>query len=118
MVNVGLNQKCLDFLIVNQTLKASKIIFCGVFLFFPAFNLDFFTDVLDMSYLLQSFNTNPFLNKFKKLNQALTDVVQDYSLVSFSTLYVEVSLQQLFYLFFSILLNYMTARFDHLYAFR
>ncbi|XP_065057907.1 GPN-loop GTPase 2-like isoform X2 [Rhopilema esculentum] len=53
------------------------------------FNLDFFTDVLDLSYLVEMFDKDPFLKKYKKLNKALTDVIEDYGLVSFSALCIE-----------------------------
>ncbi|XP_071820033.1 GPN-loop GTPase 2-like [Apostichopus japonicus] len=54
-----------------------------------AFNLDFYTEVLDLSYLVDHLADDPFLKKFKKLNEAITGVVQDYSLVSFSTLNIK-----------------------------
>jgi len=53
------------------------------------FSLDFFTDVLDLSYLLETFAKDPILKKYHKLNKAITDVVQDYGLVSFSVLCIE-----------------------------
>eukprot|EP00794_Sanderia_malayensis_P000159 gene159-771_t len=53
------------------------------------FNLEFFTDVLDMSYLVEMFEKDPFMKRFKKLNKALTNVIQDYGLVSFTTLCIE-----------------------------
>ena len=61
-------------------------------LFFLAFSLDFFTDVLDLSYLLETFEKDPIMKKYHKLNKAITDVIQDYGLVSFSVLCVEVAL--------------------------
>ena len=61
-------------------------------LLFLAFSLDFFTDVLDLSYLLETFAKDPILKKYHKLNKAITDVVQDYGLVSFSVLCIEVIL--------------------------
>eukprot|EP00112_Aurelia_sp_Birch-Aquarium-sp1_P001554 Seg1167.11 transcript_id=Seg1167.11/GoldUCD/mRNA.D3Y31 product="GPN-loop GTPase 2" protein_id=Seg1167.11/GoldUCD/D3Y31 len=53
------------------------------------FNIEFFTDVLDLSYLLEIFEKDPFFKKYQKLNKALTDVIQDYGLVSFTALCVE-----------------------------
>lgn len=47
------------------------------------FNLDFYTDVLDLDYLLQLLDDGPFTKRFKKLNKALVELIQDYSLVSF-----------------------------------
>ncbi|KAJ8027243.1 GPN-loop GTPase 2 [Holothuria leucospilota] len=54
-----------------------------------AFNLDFYTEVLDLSFLTDHLAEDPFLKKFKKLNEVITGVVQDYSLVSFSTLNIK-----------------------------
>lgn len=47
------------------------------------FSLDFYTDVLDLEYLLRLLDDGPFTKRFKKLNAALVELVQDYSLVSF-----------------------------------
>ncbi|XP_071800903.1 GPN-loop GTPase 2-like [Asterias amurensis] len=54
-----------------------------------AFNLDFYTEVLDLQYLLQYMEGDQFLKKYKKLNEALIGLVQDYSLVSFVTLNIQ-----------------------------
>ena len=56
-----------------------------------AFGLDFYTDVLDLRYLLEHLSSNPFFAKYKKLNEALVGLVEDYSLVTFVPLNVEVS---------------------------
>ena len=56
-----------------------------------AFNLDYFTEVLDLSYLLEHLPDSPFFRKYKKLNAALIGLVEDYSLVSFVPLSVQVS---------------------------
>lgn len=47
------------------------------------FNLDFYTDVLDLEYLLELLDDGPFTKKFKKLNAAIVGLIQDYSLVAF-----------------------------------
>lgn len=47
------------------------------------FGLDFYTDVLDLEYLLEMLDDGPFTKKFKKLNAAVVGLIQDYSLVSF-----------------------------------
>ncbi|CAH1119682.1 unnamed protein product [Phaedon cochleariae] len=47
------------------------------------FGLDFYTDVLDLDYLLGLLDDGPFTKKFKKLNAALVGLIQDYSLVGF-----------------------------------
>ncbi|KAG0152545.1 hypothetical protein CROQUDRAFT_55919 [Cronartium quercuum f. sp. fusiforme G11] len=51
-------------------------------------NLDFYTDVQDLSYLLPILDqqTTP---KFSKLNRAMIDLIEDFNLVGFETLYVE-----------------------------
>ncbi|XP_011868633.1 PREDICTED: GPN-loop GTPase 2 isoform X2 [Vollenhovia emeryi] len=48
-----------------------------------AFNTDFYTEVLDLKYLLEQLDENPFTAKYKKLNAALVSIIEDYSLVSF-----------------------------------
>lgn len=55
-----------------------------------AFNLDFYTDVLDLNFLLDHIKDNPFTQKYKKLNEALVGLVEDYGLVSFKTLDIQV----------------------------
>ncbi|XP_078733518.1 GPN-loop GTPase 2 [Lampetra fluviatilis] len=54
-----------------------------------AFNLDFYTEVMDMSYLLQYLADDPFFRKYKKLNEGLIEMVESYSLVSFVPLNVQ-----------------------------
>lgn len=54
-----------------------------------AFNPDFYTDVLDLNYLLGMLQDDPWLQKYKKLNEALVGIVEDYSLVTFNPLSVE-----------------------------
>lgn len=56
------------------------------------FNLDFYTEVQDLSYLLPSLESeSPALrnNKFGRLNQAIADLVEQFGLVSFEVLAVE-----------------------------
>ncbi|KAL0124240.1 hypothetical protein PUN28_006233 [Cardiocondyla obscurior] len=48
-----------------------------------AFNMDFYTEVLDLNYLLEQLDESPFTAKYKKLNTALVSIIEDYSLVSF-----------------------------------
>lgn len=50
------------------------------------FGIDFYTEVLDLSYLLESLDENPITRRYKKLNIALVSLVEDYSLVSFMPL--------------------------------
>lgn len=47
------------------------------------FGLDFYTDVLDLNYLLEMLDDGPLTKRFKKLNAALVSLIEDYSLVSF-----------------------------------
>ncbi|XP_059161678.1 GPN-loop GTPase 2-like isoform X2 [Physella acuta] len=54
-----------------------------------AFNPDYYTDVLDLHYLLDHLQDDPLLHKYKKLNEALVGIVEDYSLVTFVPLSVE-----------------------------
>ncbi|KAF8556824.1 cytoplasmic protein [Imleria badia] len=51
------------------------------------FNLDFYTEVQDLSYLENALNTTS--PRFTALNMALISVIEDYSLVGFETLAVE-----------------------------
>ncbi|XP_063238282.1 GPN-loop GTPase 2 [Bacillus rossius redtenbacheri] len=52
------------------------------------FGLDFYTEVLDLGYLLEALDDDPRTSRFKKLNVALVSLVEDYSLVSFHPLSV------------------------------
>ncbi|XP_048356078.1 GPN-loop GTPase 2 isoform X1 [Sphaerodactylus townsendi] len=54
-----------------------------------AFNLDYYTEVLDLSYLLDHLASDPFFKNYHRLNQKLVEVVEDYSLVSFVPLNVQ-----------------------------
>jgi len=47
------------------------------------FNLDYYTEVLDLNYLLDTFPEDNFTKKYKQLNEALTGLINDYSLVNF-----------------------------------
>ncbi len=53
------------------------------------FNLDFYTEVMDLKYLHQYLDssTSP---KFAKLNKAICDLIEDFSLVSFVPLNIQV----------------------------
>ncbi|CAN0905703.1 GPN-loop GTPase QQT1 [Linum grandiflorum] len=54
-----------------------------------AFNLDFYTDVQDLSYLQHHLEQDPRAAKYRKLTKELCEVVQDYSLVDFTTLDIQ-----------------------------
>lgn len=50
------------------------------------FSLDYYTDVLDLKYLLEVLDDTPSLKRYKKLNAAICSMVEDYALVSFHLL--------------------------------
>lgn len=47
------------------------------------FGIDFYTEVLDLNYLLDCLDSDNFMNKYRKLNSAFVSIIEDYSLVSF-----------------------------------
>ena len=53
------------------------------------FNLDFYTNVLDLGYLCECLDEDLILKKFKKLNEKICDVVGDFSLLSFLPLNIQ-----------------------------
>jgi len=53
------------------------------------FSLDYYTEVLDLEYLLDTFPEDNFTKKYKALNSALTGLVSAYSLVNFIPLTVK-----------------------------
>ena len=59
-----------------------------------AFGLDYYTEVLDLGYLLEHLSDDPFFRRYKRMNEALIGLVQDYSLVSFIPLNVQVHFNQ------------------------
>ena len=56
----------------------------------PAFSLEYYTEVLDLSLLLDHLSDDPLFARYRSLNEALVGLVEDYSLVSFCTLDVQV----------------------------
>ena len=52
------------------------------------FNLDFYTEVQDLSYLENALSATA--TRFKELNLAICELVEDFGLVGFETLAVEV----------------------------
>jgi GTPase SAR1 family protein len=54
-----------------------------------AFNLDFYTDVQDLSYLEHHLSQDPRSAKYRKLTKELCSVIEDYSLVNFTTLDIQ-----------------------------
>jgi len=53
------------------------------------FNLEFYTDVLDLSYLVDKLSEDRYTSKYKALNEAICGLVEQYSLVNFHTLAIE-----------------------------
>ncbi|WVQ81630.1 hypothetical protein IAT38_003754 [Cryptococcus sp. DSM 104549] len=53
------------------------------------FDLSYYTEVQDMSYLLHKLNEEPRAAKFGKLNEAMVELVEGFGLVGFETLAVE-----------------------------
>lgn len=51
-----------------------------------AFGMDFYTEVLDLQYLLEALDAAPGMGKYKKLNAAIVSMIESYSLVSFHLL--------------------------------
>ncbi|KAH3762471.1 ATP binding protein [Pelomyxa schiedti] len=54
-----------------------------------AFDLEFYTDAMDLEHLKELLDADTFGSKFKKLNAALCELVSDFNLVSFATLDVQ-----------------------------
>jgi hypothetical protein len=50
------------------------------------FNLDFYTEVLDLTFLVDALDSKPEFKKYKKLNEAIVSMVEDYGLVTFQPL--------------------------------
>ncbi|KAJ3684717.1 hypothetical protein LUZ61_013881 [Rhynchospora tenuis] len=54
-----------------------------------AFNLEYYTDVEDLSYLQHHLDQDPRSAKYRKLTKELCNVIEDYNLVNFSTLDIQ-----------------------------
>ncbi|KAL6553739.1 GPN-loop GTPase qqt1 [Orobanche minor] len=54
-----------------------------------AFNLDFYTDAQDLSYLQYHLDQDPRYAKYRKLTKELCEVIENFSLVNFSTLDIQ-----------------------------
>lgn len=55
-----------------------------------AFNLDYYTEVQDLSYLLPFLERDQRTQRFGELNRVICDLVEEFGLVGFETLAVEV----------------------------
>ena len=73
---------------------------CANQFLFLAFNLDYYTEVLDLSYLLDHLASDPFFRHYRQLNEKLVQLIEDYSLVSFIPLNIQV--QAYFFFFLSL----------------
>ncbi|KAI9229028.1 MAG: hypothetical protein DHS80DRAFT_27068 [Piptocephalis tieghemiana] len=51
-----------------------------------AFNLDYYTEVQNLSYLADRLDEDPMAGRFPELNRALCELVEDYSLVGYELL--------------------------------
>ncbi|KAF7136261.1 hypothetical protein RHSIM_Rhsim08G0093300 [Rhododendron simsii] len=52
-----------------------------------AFNLEFYTDVEDLSYLQHDLDQDPRSAKYRKMTKELCEVIENYGLISFSAFY-------------------------------
>ena len=87
------------FCLIKLTFDSAinKVINCHCI--YTAFGLDFYTEVMDLSYLTEHIPDSPFFRKYKKLNEALIGLVEDYSLVSFIPLNVQVKIHVSLFLY-------------------
>lgn len=53
------------------------------------FGLEFFSDVLDLNYLLEHLESDPFAGRFSKLNRGICELIENYNQVAFSTLNIQ-----------------------------
>ncbi|KAK2719023.1 GPN-loop GTPase 2-like [Artemia franciscana] len=53
------------------------------------FGLEFYTEVLDLNYLISALDDDPFTEKYNKLTAKIVDVLESYSYVSFLPLSVD-----------------------------
>ncbi len=53
--------------------------------------MDFYTEVKDLDYLVPLLEADVRTKRFSSLNRIVCDIVEDFGLVSFETLAVEVS---------------------------
>eukprot|EP01105_Mastigella_eilhardi_P002704 TRINITY_DN1346_c0_g1_i2.p1 TRINITY_DN1346_c0_g1~~TRINITY_DN1346_c0_g1_i2.p1 ORF type:complete len:209 (-),score=67.38 TRINITY_DN1346_c0_g1_i2:49-675(-) len=70
---------------VNVFSKIDLLSQCGPL----AFDLEFYTDVLDLTFMQRELDRDGFTSRYRKLNAAICDLVSDFSLVSFATLDIQ-----------------------------
>lgn len=73
------------YLSLNVGLRADSTILVS-----KAFNLDYYTEVQDLQQLVPLLEADPRTRKFSELNRVVCELVEDFGLVSFETLCVEV----------------------------
>lgn len=78
MLNLGLPH-------LNVLSKVDKIERYGK----TRFNLEFYCEVMDLNYLLETELENPFHKKYRELSKAIIGVIEDYSLVHFVPLNIQ-----------------------------
>jgi len=54
-----------------------------------AFNLDYYTEVMDLEYLVEHISSDPAMAKYKKLTAGLCEVIEDFGLVRFLPMAVD-----------------------------
>jgi len=54
-----------------------------------AYDLEYFTDVQNLNYLNTQLDSEPGGEKFAKLNKIICGIIEDFSLVSFTTLNIQ-----------------------------
>ena len=85
----------MDFPFLNVLTKIDLLAEYGTLRTIPsfqaniAFKLDFYAQVQDLSYLLGHLNESPRTKRFRALNEAICELIEDFGLVSFETLAVE-----------------------------
>ena len=80
----------IDLLKDETNLRISSLPLFNFNLTILAFKLSYYTDVQDLSYLLEQLNEGPSGTRFKALNSAVCELVEDFGLVHFEPLYIEV----------------------------
>jgi hypothetical protein len=50
------------------------------------FSLQYYSDAVNLEYIIRYLNSDPFSHRFTELNKALCEMIEDYSLVSFQPL--------------------------------
>ncbi len=65
------------------------------------FNLDYYTEVLDLDYILDCFPEDNFTKKYRALNEAMIGLITDYRyiLCTHTSFYVFLFRRMLFYVF-------------------